>query len=361
MSRTLRMLKSFVDPRQVGYVIFYVTNRCNFRCQFCFYLDEVEQGLKPEELTIDEIDRTARKLGPLLQLSLTGGEPFIRSDFAEITHLFVRHCSPRYITIPTNAWLTDAIVTYLEEVLPAHPDSYVRLTFSIEGIGADHDEIRSKPGSYARIQESYAAIAPLRKRFRNLVLDANAVFTARTEDTLLATLKTLSTEFAFDNLSVTYARGTLRDPAMISRAREKYVEVNDFLEQLARTKETRLLYPVWRGVRDVSRQNLVRTVFDDEFVTPCVAGKKLIVIGETGEVYPCEILGKSMGNLRASDFDVYALLNRSSSQELVDWIESSHCKCSFECALGANIVWNASMYPRLAASAVRNIGRRGAR
>lgn len=358
MSGYVRALRSLLDPGQIGYVIFYVTNRCNFRCAFCFYLDEVEKGLKHDELTLDEIGRTAARIGPLLQLSLTGGEPFIRNDFAEITDTFIRYCSPRYITVPTNAWLTGAIVTYLEDVLPAHPDTYLRLTFSVEGIGADHDEIRSKPGSYARIQESYAAISPLRKRFGNLVLDANAVFTARTEDTLLDTLKTLSREFAFDNLSVTYARGALRDPSMVSRAREKYVEVNDFLEQLARTKEKRLLYPVWRGVRDVSRQNLVRTVFDNEFVTPCVAGKKLLVIGETGEVYPCEILGTSMGNLRTFDYDVYALLNRASSQELVEWIRTSQCKCSFECALGANIVWNPSMYPRLAASALRNIGRR---
>ena len=42
----------------------------------------------------------------------------------------------------------------------------------------------------------------------------------------------------------------------------------------------------------------MRTVFDDEFVSTCVAGKKLLVVSETGEVQPCEILGKSFGNLR---------------------------------------------------------------
>lgn len=358
MAKTLNMLKSFLKPSQVGYVIFYVTNRCNFTCEFCFYLEEVEKGLKRNEMTLDEIGRMTEKLGPLLQLSLTGGEPFLRKDLAEITRLFVEHCSARYITIPTNAWLTDNMVQYLEEVLPRHPDSYLRLTFSIDGIGVEHDENRSKPGSYKKIQESYAAISPLRKRFPNLVLDANAVFTVKTEDSLPETLRTLAREFAFDNLSVTYARGNLRDPALISRARAKYVEINDLLESLERTKERRLLYPLWRGVRDVSRQNLIRTVFDQEFVTPCVAGKKLIVINETAEVYPCEILGKSMGNLREVGFDVYALLERAANHELVDWIRDSQCKCSFECALGANVVWNPSMYPRLAAAAIRNIGRK---
>ena len=92
-------------------------------------------------------------------------------------------------------------------------------------------------------------------------------------------------------------------------------------------------------------------------VTPCVAGRKLLVISETGEVHPCEILDSSMGNLREVDFDVRQLLKRKESRELVDWIKTSKCKCSFECALAANVVWNASQYPKMAASAARNVGR----
>jgi len=88
----LESLRSFLDPRQVGYLIFYVTNRCNFRCEFCFYYAEIEKGRKPNELSLDEIDQLTRKLGPLLQLSLTGGEPFLRKDLDEITHMFVENC-----------------------------------------------------------------------------------------------------------------------------------------------------------------------------------------------------------------------------------------------------------------------------
>jgi len=124
------MLKSLLDFRQIGYLIFYVTNRCNFQCKFCFYYEEIEKGLKPDEMTLEEIARLTRRLGPLLQLSLTGGEPFLRQDLAEITRLFVEDCSARYITIPTNAWLTDSMVKYLETVLPRHPHSYLRFTNS---------------------------------------------------------------------------------------------------------------------------------------------------------------------------------------------------------------------------------------
>jgi len=350
-------IKSFADPRQVGYLIFYVTNRCNFRCKFCFYYAEIEKGRKPDELNLEEIEKLSKTIGPLLQLSLTGGEPFLRKDFAELTQLFIDNCAVRFLSIPTNGSLTDRMVAYLETVLPRNPDTFLRLTFSIDGIGADHDEARSLPGSYQKIVNSYAAISPLRRRFANLVLDANSVFTAKSENTLLDTMVHLHENFEFDNLSVTFARGDIKDPSLKTESEAYYKKVNDYLESIRRTKESRWLYPLVRGVRDVSRQNLIKTVFHDEFVTPCVAGRKLVVISETGVVHPCELLDRPMGNVRDTGFDLPAILRKAESKETRKWIRDTKCKCSFECALGANVVWNASMYPKLAASALRNIGR----
>jgi radical SAM protein with 4Fe4S-binding SPASM domain len=350
-------IKSFVDPNQIGYLIFYVTNRCNFRCEFCFYYAEIEKGRKIDELDLGEIEKLSKTIGPLLQLSLTGGEPFLRKDLTKVTQLFIDNCAVRYLTIPTNGSLTSRMVSFLEEILPGNPDTFLRLTFSIDGIGDDHDTARSMPGSYQKIITSYEAISPLRHRFPNLVLDANSVFTARSENTLLDTMRHLHEAFEFDNLSVTFARGDIKDPSLKTEAEAYYKKVNDYLESIRRTKENRWLYPLFRGVRDVSRQNLIKTVFHDQYVTPCVAGRKLAVISETGNVYPCELLDRKMGNVRDSNFDLPAIMANAESAATRSWIRDTKCKCSFECALAANVVWNASMYPKLAASALRNIGR----
>ena len=157
-----KSMRSFYDPEQVGYLIFYVTNRCNFRCKFCFYYAEIEQGRKQDELTLEEIEILTQSIGPVLQLSLTGGEPFLRKDHAKLTQHFINNCSIRYLTIPTNGSLAARMVSYLETVLPRNPKTFFRLTFSIDGIGGIHDEARSMPGSYQKIVNSYEAIAPLR-------------------------------------------------------------------------------------------------------------------------------------------------------------------------------------------------------
>jgi MoaA/NifB/PqqE/SkfB family radical SAM enzyme len=350
------MLSAYANPNRVGYIIFYLTNRCNFRCKFCFYYAEIEKGRKPNELTVDEIEKIARSTGALLQLSMTGGEPFVRKEFAEITGLWIKHTGVRFITIPTNASLPDRMLRYLEEVLPKYPDTFIRLAFSVDGIGDEHDENRSMPGSYDNVIESYKAISPLRKRFGNLVLDTNTVFTSKTEDHIIDILRHLNENFEFDNHTVTYVRGNIKDEALRAKGAERYRQMNAYLAELDRKKEKRFLYPLYRGVRDVAWENLMKTVFEDEFVTPCVAGRKLVVISETGDVHPCEVLNKPMGNLRDYDFDLHKLLATDHSRGIQDWIVDTKCKCSFECALAANVTWNPSMYPRLARAAVRNIG-----
>jgi radical SAM protein with 4Fe4S-binding SPASM domain len=355
----IRSLPAAVGKSQPGFLIFYVTNRCNFRCNFCFYGEEIEKGQKSDELTLEEIEKIAKTTGPLLQLSLTGGEPFLRKNLSEIVDVFIRHTDPWFVTIPTNASMPDRMAEFLEQVLPAHPETAFRITFSIEGIGKEHDDIRSMPGSFDNIVESHKVLSGIRARYSNLVMDANSVFTARSENTLKETLRHLDEKFAFDNLSITYARGNISDESLKQTSREKYEDINRFLESIQRSKESRFLYPVWRGVRDISRRNLIRTVFDDEFVNPCVAGRKIIVIGETGDVLPCEILGRSMGNVRDFDYDLKRLLASAENNELRKWIVESKCKCSFECALAANVAWNVAAYPQLLVSALKNIGRRG--
>ena len=64
MKNIFKRLNSAFNPNQVGYVIFYVTNICNFRCNFCFYSEEITKGKKNDQLTLDEIVKIAPKIGP---------------------------------------------------------------------------------------------------------------------------------------------------------------------------------------------------------------------------------------------------------------------------------------------------------
>lgn len=355
--RMLPVVKSFFDKDQISYLIFYVTGRCNFSCNFCFYRPHIKERDITQELTLEEIGKISGKLGTIIQLSLTGGEPFLRDDLEALTEVFIKNNRVPYITIPTNASLTKRIVVYLNTILSKFPRNYFRIVFSIDDIKEQHDTVRSAVGSYEKILESYAAISPLRNRYLNLVLDANICYTARTEDSILNTLKTLSRDFSYDNLSITYLRGRVSDAKLMPTSFEKYAAANDFLEKLQRRREKRPLYFLWRGVRDLSREYLVETVYHNRFLSPCTAGRKLMVINERGEVFPCEILGKSFGNLKDYDYNIRKITLTEKYRTIMRQIKDSRCRCSFECALAANVLWGKNAYLKLFLAALKNLGK----
>ena len=101
----------------------FVTNRCNARCSFCF-IDFDDPKTFQGELTLEEIEILTKNLGKsLLNVNLTGGEPFIRPDLNQL----VKRCvelgvHPR---IQTNGLATESA---LKEVVH-HIDFFHTMIF----------------------------------------------------------------------------------------------------------------------------------------------------------------------------------------------------------------------------------------
>lgn len=74
-------------------VILQVTKRCNFDCTFC------SETLQLPDPTLDELDRIRANLSGVARVFLSGGEPLLRRDFAEIVDMYAGFI----IGVPTNA------------------------------------------------------------------------------------------------------------------------------------------------------------------------------------------------------------------------------------------------------------------
>ena len=72
--------------RSVTYLRLSLTDRCNYRCQYCMPAAGVALSPKAEQLSAEEIVRLVRALQPLglRRVRLTGGEPTIRRDLIDI-------------------------------------------------------------------------------------------------------------------------------------------------------------------------------------------------------------------------------------------------------------------------------------
>lgn len=75
---TAALVDSF--GRKHTYLRVSVTDRCNFRCQYCMPEEEYEWAPREEILTYEEIERVVRALASVgvTKVRLTGGEPTVR-------------------------------------------------------------------------------------------------------------------------------------------------------------------------------------------------------------------------------------------------------------------------------------------
>jgi MoaA/NifB/PqqE/SkfB family radical SAM enzyme len=74
-------------------VIYQVTRRCNFDCNFC------SETMQLKDPTLEQIASIQRNLAGVPRVFLSGGEPLLRRDFVEIVDIFKDHI----VAVPTNA------------------------------------------------------------------------------------------------------------------------------------------------------------------------------------------------------------------------------------------------------------------
>ena len=130
----------YFGNRYVSTVLWSITGKCNYRCRHCF-MDAPNAALG--ELSTDEalnlIDQMA-ECG-VLQVDITGGEPFVRKDFWQLVDRMIYH-KMTIGMVYTNGWLlTDKVLDEFER-----RNLYPEFSISFDGIGW-HDWMRGVPGA----------------------------------------------------------------------------------------------------------------------------------------------------------------------------------------------------------------------
>jgi len=100
--------------RKFQYIRLSITERCNFRCQYCLP-DGYKKSCDEGNLSLDEINNLVSALVEMgvWKIRLTGGEPTIRQDITEIIKVVKSYPQIRQIAITTNGYkLADNIETY---------------------------------------------------------------------------------------------------------------------------------------------------------------------------------------------------------------------------------------------------------
>ena len=86
-----------------------VTDRCNFRCQYCMPADGLPWLERSEILSFEEIERVVRLFVGLgiEDVRLTGGEPLVRRDFPRLVGMLAAIEGIEDLSLTTNAYLLE--------------------------------------------------------------------------------------------------------------------------------------------------------------------------------------------------------------------------------------------------------------
>jgi GTP 3',8-cyclase len=86
-----------------------VTDRCNFRCQYCMPAAGLPWLEREEILSFEEIERLVRLFVSLgvADVRLTGGEPLARRDFPRLAAMLARIEGLRDLALTTNGYLLE--------------------------------------------------------------------------------------------------------------------------------------------------------------------------------------------------------------------------------------------------------------
>jgi radical SAM protein with 4Fe4S-binding SPASM domain len=334
------------------YLLVFATARCDAHCGHCFYWQELNSGKR--ELTLEEYERLARSLGPVLQITLTGGNPELRTDLAEIAAIFYRHCRPAHMTLCLLGRHTDRVLNHVATILQTCPNLALTVGLSLDGVGEEHDRIRELPGLFENVLATFAKLSELKRANPRLALDAAITVSGLNYASAEATAEWAWSHLPIDTLKPILVRGSPKDPGAVdNRCRAPYlriIERDGARLGLNRRSEQSCLASVINAKEVVEREVIARTVADGVSSIVCSGARETAVIYPDGDVAGCEPRSELLGNLRDVDMDLRRLwfspqaraFRRSAGRKAV-------CRgCYHHCFISPAIFRTPRLWPRLA-------------
>ena len=117
MGKTTTQRKSLTQltdsyERKMDYLRISVTDRCNFRCQYCMPAEGLPWLNRDELLSYEEIERLVRLLSSMgvHDVRLTGGEPLVRRELWRLVEMLSALEDVHDLSLTTNGYLLRDIV-----------------------------------------------------------------------------------------------------------------------------------------------------------------------------------------------------------------------------------------------------------
>lgn len=241
-----------------------LNNRCHSRCRYCSFWSTPTEELSTADwrAVIADLARAGTR-----RLSLSGGEPTLRKDLAEIVRAAVDH------GIATELNSTGFLFDERRDAL--RPLELVKL--SLDGSPTVHDRIRNRPGAFDELLGGIRVLRELGVKLsfaftmtrENLADIPFALDFAREHDTFVAFQPVMATEHSAEDVR----RDLFPTPVDYRRAVELLIR--------AKLREPARLRNSLGGLRHIASWPDIRGL-------DCWAGEAFAMIEANGDVVPCD-------------------------------------------------------------------------
>lgn len=312
-------------------MIVFINSICNLTCEHCFYWKNLNQR---NDLTYEEFKDLSLELGDFENLNLSGGEPFIRKEFAEICELFIRNNHVKNIYVPTNGYFTDRTEKALRQVLKNEELKLFVCELSLDGMPEYHNRFRGNERSFEKAMETYQMLAELQKEDPRLRIHANTVAMNENMDEIGRLTEYLYNNCqAMEHHNLAIIRGDRKNPSLQGPQLEKYQALYRHVAEVWSTREKSRLGAT---VEPMLQWAKVKTIESETQFIPCKAGILSGVVYANGDVSVCE-QHFPLGNLRQNSF--FDIWESEEAERLRAQIRAKSCYCTNEIFMWSSIVF----------------------
>ena len=316
---------------------FLLTFNCNARCIMC----NIWKKDNPEEFSLSEVEDFFSKSNKFLWMDLSGGEIFLRKDIVDVVEVILKNCRDLYLLhFATNGFLPDRIVSAIENILKFNPKKLL-MTVSLDGYKEMHEEMRGIPNSFEKTLQTFAELRKMNNRRFKVFL--GMTLTEKNVDKLEESFQYVKRiikdlEYNEFHLNIVQKSPHYYDNLNINSpdADVLYKTIQDFREK----RGNHFFSPV--DYLENKYQKLARSFLrNSRTPLPCQALSASCFISPTGDVYPCTMYNRSIGNIRDYGYDLKKILSGKEADKAREEIRKGLCPhCWTPCEAYQTIIAN---------------------
>lgn len=315
-----------IKPYKLTFAITYL---CNSKCITC----NIWKTKPKPELTTGEIIKFFKE-NRFLWVNLTGGEPFLRNDLVKIVNSFSNKVS--VVNTTTNGLLYEKIITCVENLLDLNLNRLI-VTVSIDGEKELYKKIRGIDGFDMAIK-TFSQLRNFAKEYKNFSTFIGYTISKENIGMLKHTYKSVKKQIP--DLSIKEFHINIYHESKIyyrNIGQGRYP--NHVLKEITWLLKFKCgLNPI--DFLDRKYLNLLKKyITTHKSPLPCKALTSSIFIDPYGNVYPCTIFAKKLGNIKKERLD--EILKNKRTTKIKEKIRKLDCpNCWTPCEAYQTILGN---------------------